>query len=147
MSMSATTATTTTSAAPPRGRRHPSGFVVAALSLLSLLPACMAVPITACPDEAPSGAPTRTVEVKARMFEFDPAEIRVRKGEQVTLILESEDVTHGFGLAELDIEVDLPKGQPIEIIFYAVKKGTTSFECTHFCGLGHFGMDGEIIIE
>ena len=123
--------------------RH-AALLVAVVCVLS---ACAGPPITAEADQAPEGAPTRTVEVTARKYEFDPAEVRVRQGERVTLILESEDVTHGFGLGELDIDVDLPKGQPVEVTFYAAVKGSTSFRCTHLCGWGHFGMNGEIIIE
>ena len=126
----------------------PAGRCAAILvAAACLLPACGTLPVAAPADRAPDGAPTRTVEVKARKFEFEPAEIAVEQGELVTLILESEDVTHGFGIAELDIDVDLPKGQPVEVKFYAERKGVIPFDCTHLCGWGHFGMDGTIIVD
>ena len=103
--------------------------------------------MAALPERAPDGAPVRTVELKARRYEFEPSEIRVRQGDLVTLVLVSEDVTHGFGIAEIDLDVDLPKGQPVEVRLYAGRRGEIPFECTHFCGWGHPGMDGTIVVE
>jgi cytochrome c oxidase subunit II len=36
----------------------------------------------------------RTIEIHAKRFSFDPAEITVKKGEAVKLVITSEDVEH-----------------------------------------------------
>ena len=118
-----------------------------AVALAVTASACGTIPVAAPAGKAPEGAPGRIVEVKARKYEFDPEEIRVRQGELVTLVLESEDVRHGFGSDDLDVEIDLPPGQPVEITFYAERPGEIPFHCTHFCGWGHLWMGGTIFVE
>ncbi len=33
------------------------------------------------------------------------------------------------------------------VTFYAGKKGEYGFHCSHFCGIGHMGMTGKIIVD
>ena len=48
------------------------------------------------PPAAATSPPERTIAVSAKRFEFEPKEIRLRKGEAVMLEVTSQDVAHGF---------------------------------------------------
>ena len=94
---------------------------------------------------APSTEPQR-VSVTAHKYLFYPARIEVKVGRPVELTFESEDTTHGFVCKDLGIEkVTFKKGEPATVNFTATKAGTYKFKCSHFCGLGHGKMKGEIV--
>jgi len=95
----------------------------------------------------PNRTPDITVEVTAQKYKFVPESIRVRKGQFVELRLTSTDTKHGFELKAYGIRVELLKGQSIAVRFLADQIGEFSFQCAVFCGLGHFGMDGKLIVE
>ena len=114
---------------------------------MAVLAGCSSMPVAAPAGEAPQGAPTREVDVVAVKWHFEPEEIKVKQGEVVVLTLVSRDVTHGFKIKQIDLDVQLPPDQPVEVKLYAKEKGTVPFSCSHFCGIGHLWMGGEIIVE
>jgi len=91
--------------------------------------------------------PDITVEVTAQKYKFVPEIIRVRKGQLVELRLTSTDTKHGFEMKAYGIRAELLKDQSIVVRFLADQIGEFSFQCAVFCGLGHFGMDGKLIVE
>ncbi len=95
----------------------------------------------------PNRTPNITVEVTAQKYKFVPEKIRVRKGHLVELRLTSTDTKHGFELRAYGIRTELPKGQSVAVRFLADQIGEFSFQCAVFCGLGHFGMGGKLIVE
>lgn len=98
---------------------------------------------------APSGTVqdgVRVVEVTARKFEFDPATIVVNEGEKVRLKITSEDVTHGFGLGDYDIDRQLPPKETQTVEFTADKPGRHHFHCSVYCGEGHGKMRGTLVV-
>ena len=79
-------------------------------------------------------------------WEYRPAEIRVKKGEQLRLQLIAKDVVHGFqvdGIANVEVR----PGKPEEVIIWAQDAGVYRFRCSMFCGLGHAAMVGQIVVE
>jgi cytochrome c oxidase subunit II len=84
-------------------------------------------------------APQR-VEVTAKKFAFEPAEITVKKGQPVDLILKSEDVDHGLKFRELKVDVKAKKGASGEVHFTPTQTGTFVGHCSVFCGAGHGSM-------
>ena len=88
----------------------------------------------------------REIRMEASQFEFDPETIVVYEGETVEIAAVSTDVTHGFGLEEYDIDQVLEPGEEETIRFTAEEPGTYTFRCTVFCGAGHGGMQGELIV-
>ena len=88
----------------------------------------------------------RVVTVKARRFEFDPSRIAVRKGDDIRLEITSEDVTHGFALADFDIDRTLEPGKTEKISFQVEKTGEHHFHCSVYCGEGHDKMHGKLIV-
>jgi cytochrome c oxidase subunit 2 len=85
------------------------------------------------------GAPHR-VEVTAKRFGFDPAELTLKKGEPVDLVLKSADVAHGLRFRELNVDVKVSKGGTSEIQFTPNQTGTFVGHCSVFCGVGHGSM-------
>ncbi|MFA5393359.1 MAG: cupredoxin domain-containing protein [Candidatus Ratteibacteria bacterium] len=85
--------------------------------------------------------------VVAKKYAFVPAEIRVKQNDIVRINFTSEDVAHGLTIKEYGINVPVNKGETKKIEFLADKKGTFVFRCSVFCGFGHSGMTGKLIVE
>ena len=97
-----------------------------------------------------AGTPTQGVheiQVTLRKYEFSPGSLRVRKGEQVRLIMAAVDHDHGFKLDDFDINQKIPKGTTVVVEFTADKVGTFQFRCSNVCGIGHRGMKGTLVVE
>jgi cytochrome c oxidase subunit 2 len=87
------------------------------------------------------------IKMTAKKYEFNPSVIKVKQGDQVRLQITALDHDHGFKLEAYDIDKLLPKGQTTTVEFTADKAGTFPFHCSHFCGLGHKGMKGQLVVE
>jgi cytochrome c oxidase subunit 2 len=84
-------------------------------------------------------APQR-IEVSVKKFGYTPAEINVKKGEPVVLVLTTEDVSHGLKFKELNLNTKIEKGKPAELTFTPDKVGDFVGHCSVFCGSGHGSM-------
>ena len=87
------------------------------------------------------------IQVTLRKYEFSPCALRVRKGEQVKLIMTAADHDHGFKLDGFNSNQKIPKGTTIVVEFTADKAGTFQFRCSTVCGLGHRNMKGTLVVE
>ncbi len=118
------------------------------VSLLLLLGCATAKLFDAVPPGLDrNSVPRTTIEMTAEHFHFTPEEVRVHEGTLVVLKVRAIDGTHGFALGAFGIDERLEEHETKTIEFFAAKKGEYTFRCSHFCGLGHFGMSGRIIIE
>jgi cytochrome c oxidase subunit 2 len=88
----------------------------------------------------------RTIKVVARKFSFEPAEIRVRKGETVVLEFTTLDVMMGFRLSELGVRTDIVPGKVSRLRLTPDKAGGFAFNCDVFCGSGHEDMGGTLVV-
>ena len=95
---------------------------------------------------APSGE-VKEFKITAKQFQFEPSTIEVSKGDRVRLIVTSTDVPHGIAISEYNINERLNPGEPVTIEFTADKEGTFTAFCSVFCGSGHSGMKGKIIVK
>lgn len=82
----------------------------------------------------------RRIEIIAKRFTFTPAEITLKKGEPVVIVLHSADVAHGLGFRELGFNVKVSKGKTSEAAFTPTKTGDFVGQCSVFCGSGHGNM-------
>lgn len=81
------------------------------------------------------------VEITAMQFAFMPDEITLKKGEPVTLVLHSLDVTHGLKIEALHVSVDeIKKGQTKKVDVTPQEAGHFEGMCAHYCGKGHGSM-------
>lgn len=99
------------------------------------------------PDLDKNSVPQKTIEMTAQHFHYTPEELRVPQGTLVTLKITALDGTHGFSLAAFGIDETIPEKETKSVTFYAAKKGEYGFHCSHFCGIGHLGMTGKIIVN
>lgn len=91
-------------------------------------------------------AQPRVIEVGARRFVFSPDRIALQAGESVILALTAQDVMMGFAVPDYGIRVDLPPGQTVRVPVTAGPAGSHIFLCDIFCGSGHEGMNGLIVV-
>jgi cytochrome c oxidase subunit 2 len=82
----------------------------------------------------------QTITIRASRFAFEPSEITVKKGEPVSVIIQSQDVSHGLVIEDLGIRAEVKKGQTATITFTPETAGTFEGKCAHFCGSGHGSM-------
>lgn len=103
---------------------------------------------TATPSPTPAPQPTvKAFNVVARQWSFEPNTITINKGDTVRLSVKSVDVTHGLAISDFNVNKNLEPGQTTTIEFVADKVGTFSFACSVFCGSGHGGMRGTLIVK
>jgi cytochrome c oxidase subunit 2 len=95
---------------------------------------------------AQGGAAPRVIPVVARKFVFIPGEIALRQGESVVLEFSAPEVAMGFFCAELNLRALIVPGSPVRVPFTAARAGRFDFICDVFCGDGHEGMQGHLLV-
>lgn len=89
---------------------------------------------------------TRGVLVAGRSFAYDPSEIRAKPGENLAIVLTSEDVLHDFVIDELDVYIAADVGTTKVKGLKVDKAGRYVYYCSlpgHRAG----GMEGILIVE
>jgi heme/copper-type cytochrome/quinol oxidase subunit 2 len=120
--------------------------VLASLTAAVLCGAFLLRAQDATPAPSQSGEPKK-ITVTAKKFEFNPSHIELKINEPVEITFQSEDTKHGFEQKELGIaKVIISKDEPQTVKFTPTKVGTFPFKCAKFCGMGHSGMKGEIVV-
>ncbi|MBU0957588.1 MAG: cupredoxin domain-containing protein [Nanoarchaeota archaeon] len=90
---------------------------------------------------------TKTYDIIAKQWEFEPATIEVNLGDKVVMNVESKDVTHGISIPQFGVSERLNPGDDVHVEFVANKKGTFSFFCNVPCGSEHRSMQGMLIVN
>jgi cytochrome c oxidase subunit 2 len=93
-----------------------------------------------------AAAEPRVIKVVARKFVFLPREIALKKGEPVTIELTAPEVVMGFNAPDFKVRTDIIPGTPARVTFTPDKAGTFTFLCDVFCGDGHEGMSGTLVV-
>jgi cytochrome c oxidase subunit II len=88
----------------------------------------------------------RVIPVVARKFVFLPNVIKLKKGEPVVLEFTAPEVVMGFNVPDLKLRADIIPGQVARVRFTPDREGTFPFLCDIFCGDGHEGMSGTIVV-
>ncbi|MFN8484443.1 MAG: cytochrome c oxidase subunit II [Anaerolineae bacterium] len=87
------------------------------------------------------------VRAQARPWVFTPQEMKVPVGSEVTFIVTSQDVQHGFLVENTNINAMLLPGRVTTLTHTFRTPGTYHYVCTEYCGLGHQYMFGTLIVE
>jgi len=103
-------------------------------------------------DEATLGthevAPGRfVVNIAAFNWAFRPNEIRIPVGAEVTFHATSVDDYHGIALIGTDVVLSLKQYVASEATHTFTEPGEYVFMCSEYCGAGHTGMTGRVIVE
>ena len=102
--------------------------------------AWLVLTLSAATSAVPVGAP-RQIEIMAMQFSYMPNEITLKKGEPVTLVLHSMDVTHGLKIEAFHITIEeIKKGQDKKIEVTPTATGQFEGRCAHYCGKDHGSM-------
>ena len=111
-----------------------------AVAILCLLVACA----SSSNGAAPAGPP---VKITAMQWAFDPPTVMLAKGTPVELELTSKDVHHRFYLPDFGIDVDVDPEMTTSVAFTPDREGTFAFRCEYYCGQGHEGMVGRVVVQ
>ena len=119
---------------------------ITAIALLAML-SLAAAPVIWAQSPA-SGGENREVKITAKKYQFSPDTVEVQAGTRIVFKITALDREHGFEIAGVkDSCVKIKKGETATVSYLAEKAGTVEFRCCVFCGLGHHGMKGKIIIR
>jgi cytochrome c oxidase subunit 2 len=106
----------------------------------TVLIGCLAMSPLVLSGYSPAPDAPQRIEVSVKKFAYTPAEITLKKGEPVVLVLTTEDVSHGLKFKELNLNTKIEKGKPAELAFTPDKAGDFVGHCSVFCGSGHGSM-------
>jgi heme/copper-type cytochrome/quinol oxidase subunit 2 len=108
------------------------------LSVLGLAVFFVPLPVQA------TASTDRTFHIDARRFEYDPAILKVNRGDRVTIELVATDVVHGLAIDGYNLETTADPGKTARLTFVADQTGTFRFRCTVTCGNMHPFMTGKL---
>jgi len=86
------------------------------------------------------------VHMVAKMWAFDPPEVRLPPGSQVDLYLSSADVTHGLYIEHTNVNLMAVPGSVNAASFRLDHEGEYDVVCHEYCGLAHHRMMGKIVV-
>jgi len=129
--------------------------VVLPIFLLTVFALVAATSQTATPAAAattsiqtPTPPAVKEIELTAKKYEFSMKKVEVPLNTVVRFKITALDREHGFEVEDVkDSCIEIPKGETKTFEYKATKAGTFKFKCCHFCGLGHSGMKGELIVK
>lgn len=130
-------------------RESRMGGAFAALVLFPAMLACGAGEAASGGKEEEQADPARSgdqrVEIVAREFRFEPAEITVERGETTTLVLENQGaLAHNLTIEAFGVRTDtIQSGERTEVTVRPEKTGAYRFVCK-VPGHAQAGMQGTI---
>ena len=89
----------------------------------------------------------RTIEVVARRFAFEPAQIDVMVNERVRLLVRSADGVHGIEIKKFKVNTEIPRGTAVTVDFTATEAGRFPIVCSEYCGDDHEAMTGMLVVQ
>ena len=112
----------------------------------------------ATPGNSPWGAPVdeRVRELAPGVYEayilaqtwvFQPNEIRIPAGSEITFYVTSKDVQHGFVIERTNVNMMVLPGQVSKATVTFDEPGEYYYICHEYCGVGHQTMYGRLIVE
>ena len=95
----------------------------------------------------PTGDP-RVIEIVAKRFAFEPAEIEATVGERLQLVVKSADGIHGLEIKKFKVAKQVPRGPAgVTIEFTVTEAGRFPILCSEYCGDGHEDMRGTLVVK
>ncbi len=92
-----------------------------------------------------------TVKLTSQAPAYSLREFKLKKGDEVTLILTNldkiEDLTHGFAIPKYNVNFIVNPQETASVTFVADKPGVFWCYCTHFCHALHLEMRSRMIVE
>ncbi len=117
-------------------------------------------PIAQAPDPTATQLGNERIERRGSTVEiwmsvvrshFTPERIQLREGDHViwhlTNVETAKDATHGFALADYNVNLSLEPGESTTLEFDLEKPGVYTYYCTEFCSALHLEMVGYLLVE
>jgi len=82
-----------------------------------------------------------------RIWTFTPAQIEVPVGAEVSFVLTSPDVIHGFYVEGTRVNLMMIPGQVTRNRYRFDRAGEYAIICHEYCGIGHHTMFGKIVVK
>jgi cytochrome c oxidase subunit 2 len=76
-----------------------------------------------------------------------PGQLHLPVNRPVVIQLSSKDVIHSFGVGAMRIKQDAIPGLLSPIWFTPTETGTFDIACSQLCGLGHYRMRGQVMVD
>ena len=114
--------------------------------LLPLLGAMALALFYVAQAQSSSAAAEQVIHLTAKKFDYSPNQITVKKGQPVVIQIVSLDRKHGFTIPDLKVRSDVRPGGENVVRFTPDRAGTFNFHCDLFCGSGHEGMAGTLVV-
>jgi cytochrome c oxidase subunit 2 len=106
-----------------------------------------AVALTACGGGQDDAGDVPVVKILAAQWAFTPSTVDLKKNETIEFDLTSQDVHHRFYVPDFGIDEDIVPDQTTKVRFTPNQSGTFHFRCEYYCGQGHEGMVGHLVIQ
>ncbi|MEP7257366.1 MAG: hypothetical protein ABI687_03240 [Flavitalea sp.] len=90
---------------------------------------------------------TFQVYAVAKMWQFEPSQIYIPVGSEVDFFITSNDVVHGFNIAEKNVNLMAVYGNINKTTVKFDKPGIYKITCHEYCGVGHQAMQAEVIVN
>jgi cytochrome c oxidase subunit 2 len=87
------------------------------------------------------------VAMISQVWSFAPNEIRIPAGSELEIVSTSRDVIHGLRILRTNVNVMLIPGQVSRVRHVFREPGEYLMVCHEYCGVGHQGMYGRIVVE
>jgi len=123
-----------------------AALIYAAIGLGLSVPTCVSVAPFTTGQVIDRGGQRYEVHLVAKMWAFDPPEIRLPTGADVDLYVSAQDVTHGVYIEHTNVNVMAVPGAVNAARVRFATPGTYTMLCHEYCGIGHQNMAGKFII-
>ena len=121
---------------------------IRSLTLPALLGLALAAAASMTLRPAAQAPEPRVIDVVARRFAFEPAEIEATVGERLRLMVRSADGVHGLEIKKFKVKKEIPRGTtPVTIEFTAGEEGRFPILCSEYCGDEHDAMTGMLVVR
>jgi cytochrome c oxidase subunit 2 len=94
-----------------------------------------------------TGPKAYSVHMLAHLWAWTPSPLHVPQGATVTFYVTSADVLHGFQVQGTTINLTAVPGIVGSVTYTFTHSRTYNIICNEYCGIGHQGMIGRIIVD
>jgi cytochrome c oxidase subunit 2 len=81
------------------------------------------------------------------VFPAGQGELHLPLNHPVLFLIRSKDTLHSFFIPFARLKMDAVLGMTTRLWFVPIKPGRYEFTCAELCGLGHYRMRGDLIVE
>jgi cytochrome c oxidase subunit 2 len=106
---------------------------------LTGLAVSVVIAMSSAEARAKDGEP-QVIEIHAKKFAYEPAEITLHKGTAYKLHLTSDDVPHSLRITALNLNAKMKAGEFDDVLFTPDQTGEFKADCGLYCGSGHKTM-------